>query len=86
MVFDEQMNLVNTNDGKNSYYQQVAGGNTANVQYMTVSQREITKSGYVYIYVSNESTDVNVYFDNLQVTQVRSHYYRSRPIILLVWR
>ena len=72
MVFDEQMNLVNTNDGKNSYYQQVAGGNTANVQYMTVSQREITKSGYVYIYVSNESTDVNVYFDNLQVTQVRS--------------
>ena len=72
MVFDEQMNLVDTKDGKNTYYQQVANSKTSTVQPIDVVQRAITKSGYVYIYVSNESTDVDVYFDNLQVTHIRS--------------
>ncbi len=81
LVLDEQLNLVNTNDGKNSFFQQVGTGNTSSVQQINVVNRDITKNGYVYIYVSNESTDVNVYFDNLQVTHTRSplleetHYY-----------
>ncbi len=70
MVFDEQMNLVNTNDGKNTYYEQVGGGNT--LKTFLLNNREITKNGYVYIYVSNQTPNVHVYWDNLQVTHTSS--------------
>ena len=52
IVFDEQMNLVMTNDGKNSYFEQAGATNVLKV--FNITNREITKNGYVYIYVSNE--------------------------------
>ncbi len=79
ILFDEQFNQVLTNDGKNSGFDQVGADNVFTTH--TKAGIELTKNGYLYVYVSNESTDINVFFDNLQVTQIRgrlleeTHYY-----------
>lgn len=87
VVLDEQLNPVITNDGKNSIFEQVPvesvynNGTTPTVYQHIKSNVPITKNGYVYVYVSNETQNIDVYFDNLQVTQVRgrileeTHYY-----------
>ena len=46
------MKIVITNDGKNSYFEQA--GSTNVLKVFNITNREITKNGYVYIYVSNE--------------------------------
>ena len=74
LFFNEQFNAV---DFKIS----MVGNNSVVKDHFTELQNLMaTKSGYVYIYCSNESP-VNVFFDNLQVVQTRgpileeTHYY-----------
>jgi RHS repeat-associated protein len=73
LLFDEQFKLVSTGA------QQVGAGGATTLH--VVNGQLITKSGYLYVYTSNEATNMDVFFDNLQVTHIQgalleeTHYY-----------
>ncbi|OMP74822.1 hypothetical protein BW716_33390 [[Flexibacter] sp. ATCC 35208] len=75
VLFDDLFNMVDDNSG----VKQVQG-NPDELQTLTVEKFLIKKTGFVYIYTSNESGE-NVYFDNLVVVHNRgplleeTHYY-----------
>jgi RHS repeat-associated protein len=75
ILFDEQFQFVST--GSNSI-QVGADGILTELKQLGVP---VTKNGYLYVYVSNETLNLDVYFDNLAVTHNRgpileeSHYY-----------
>jgi RHS repeat-associated protein len=74
IFFDEQFKVVD--------FKVSAVGTSGQLKdhYNELNNIAAIKSGFVYIYCSNE-TDINVYFDNLQVVHTRSpileetHYY-----------
>lgn len=75
ILFDEQFKYVSSGSG----FDQVGPTNILKVH--SFNNMLITKNGYLYIYVSNATDNINVYFDNLQVTHTRgplleeNHYY-----------
>jgi len=84
ILLDEQFKIAkdasgNPVSGGYSGFDQV--GSELQLKTHLFNNLAIAKSGYLYVYVSNSTPNIDVYFDNLQVTQIRgplleeTHYY-----------
>ncbi|MCA6447628.1 MAG: hypothetical protein IM562_10740, partial [Chitinophagaceae bacterium] len=73
ILFDEQFKYVSGG------FDQV--GNDQEFKTHTQTALPITRNGYLYVYVSNETPNIDVFFDNVQITHIRgplteeTHYY-----------
>ncbi len=83
ILFDEQFNFVSSSSNAEQVPAESEFGNVPNQQVKLHVKNDlpINKSGYLYVYVSNETPNIDVFFDNLQVTHTRGamlsedHYY-----------
>jgi RHS repeat-associated protein len=65
VLFDEQFKYVSSSSG----FEQV--GSDQEFKVHTPGNMLVNKNGYLYIYVSNETPNISVFFDNLQVTHIK---------------
>jgi RHS repeat-associated protein len=77
ILLDEQLNYVSTYPQSNA----MAVGTAGQAKTLAYSGIDITKNGYLYIYVSNETENWDVFFDDLSVSHhagpllEETHYY-----------
>ncbi len=75
VLFDERFDYMAEGSG----FDQV--GDADDLKVHIFNDMPISRSGYLYVYVSNETEETPVFFDNLQVTHIRgplleeNHYY-----------
>ncbi len=65
ILLDDQFRYVASGSG----FDQVGSDQQLKTHYVTPT---MAKNGFLYVYVSNETPNINVYFDNLQVTHIKS--------------
>ena len=84
ILLDERFNYVSSSSGAEQVPDEsVYGNNTSSpiIYTHTKPNLPVNKNGYLYVYVSNETPNIDVFFDNLQVTHIRgpileeTHYY-----------